>query len=76
MEGRFVIDEYSGGNTSLKVYFTDIVESYIKSISVRSDAGDTFNTIMDDRINLHYYSIFNVPFDSQPNLGRSWSYRI
>ena len=76
VEGRFVVDEYSGGNSSLKVYFTDIVESYIKSISVRSDTGDTFNTIMDDRINLHYYSIFNVPFDTRQNLGRAWSYRI
>ena len=71
-----MVDEYAGGNSSLKVYFTDIVESYIKSISVRSHTGDTFNTIMDDRISLHYYSVYNVPFDSQDNLGQSWSYRI
>ena len=74
VEGRFIIDHYSGRNTTFKVYFTDIVESYIKSISVRSGSGDTFNTIMDNKINLHYYSLYEVPFDSDQS--RSWSYRI
>ena len=71
-----MVDEYAGGNSSLKVYFTDIVESYIKSISVRSDTGDSFNTIMDERLSLHYYSLYNVPFDSPANRGQSWTYRI
>ena len=60
MDGRFIIDQYAGTNTTFKVYFTDIVESYIKSISVRSEEGDTFNTIMDNKINLHYYSLYEV----------------
>ena len=74
VEGRFIIDHYAGRNTTFKVYFTDIVESYIKSISVRSDSGDTFNTIMDNKISLHYYSLYEVPFDT--DTSRSWSYRI
>merc|ERR1711971_684266 len=48
VEGRFIIDSYSGVNTTFKVYFTDIVESYIKGISVRSGDGDSFNTIVDN----------------------------
>ena len=74
VEGRFIIDHYSGRNTTFKVYFTDIVESYIKSISLKSQGGDTFNTIMDNKISLHYYSLYEVPFDTSE--GRSWSYRI
>ena len=72
MDGRFIIDQYAGTNTTFKVYFTDIVESYIKSISVRSEQGDTFNTIMDNKINLHYYSLYEVPFTA----GSGWSYAI
>ena len=74
VEGRFIIDNYSGLNTTFKVYFTDIVESYIKGISVRSAAGDSFNTIVDNKISLHYYSLYEVPFDSQASGG--WSYSI
>ena len=74
VEGRFIIDNYSGLNTTFKVYFTDIVESYIKGISVRSATGDSFNTIVDNKISLHYYSLYEVPFDSQASGG--WSYSI
>ena len=49
VEGRFIIDNYSGVNTTFKVYFTDIVESYIKGISVRSEEGESFNTIVDNK---------------------------
>ena len=55
-----------------QVYFTDIVESYIKSISVKSEQGDSFNTIMDNKISLHYYSLYEVPFETSSD----WSYRI
>ena len=74
VEGRFIIDNYSGVNTTFKVYFTDIVESYIKGISVRSGDGDSFNTIVDNKISLHYYSLYEVPFDSQS--PGDWSYSI
>ena len=74
MEGRFIINNYSGVNTTFKVYFTDIAESYIKGISVRSEEGESFNTIVDNKISLYYYSLYVVPFDLQSSGG--WSYSI
>jgi hypothetical protein len=56
------VDLYSGRDTSFKVYFTDLVESYIKSISIESQ-GSTFNTVMDSRMSLHYLSVYDAPFD-------------
>ena len=61
--GHFSIDQYSGINTNFKVYFTNLVESYIKSISIESQDGNSFNTIMDSRMSLHYLSVYNAPFD-------------
>ena len=61
--GHFAVDQYSGRNTNFKVYFTNLVESYIKSISIESQDGNSFNTLMDSRMSLHYLSIYNVPFD-------------
>ena len=61
--GYFAIDQYSGKNTNFKVYFTNLVESYIKSISIESQDGNSFNTIMDSRMSLHYLSVYNAPFD-------------
>ena len=66
--GSFTVDKYSGKNTSFKVYFKDLVESYIKSISIRSQKGSTFNTIMDSRMSLHYLSIYDAPFDQVRHL--------
>ena len=40
-----------------------MVESYIKSISIESQDGNSFNTIMDTRMSLHYLSVYNAPFD-------------
>ena len=62
-EDHFTVDLYSGRDTSFKLYFTDLVESYIKSISIENDAGSTFNTIMDSRMSLHYLSVYDAPFD-------------
>ena len=62
-EGNFAVDLYTGMETSFKVYFPDLVESYIKSISIESEKGSVFNTIMDTRMSLHYFSVYDAPFD-------------
>ena len=62
-DDHFTVDLHSGRDTSFKVYFTDLVESYIKSISIESQKGSTFNTIMDSRMSLHYLSVYDAPFD-------------
>ena len=62
-KGQFTVDQHAGGETSFKVYFTNLVESYIKSISIEIQDGNSFNTIMDSRMSLHYLSVYNTPFD-------------
>ena len=62
-DGQFTVDQQAGRETSFKVYFTNLVESYIKSISIESQDGNSFNTIMDSRMSLHYLSVYNAPFD-------------
>lgn len=71
--GYFSIDQYSGKDTNFKVYFTNLVESYIKSISIESQDGNSFNTIMDSRMSLHYLSVYNAPFDKVKHFKKNIS---
>ena len=62
-EGLFTVDSYSGKDISFKVYFQDLVESYIKSISVENHKGNVYSTIMDTSMSLHYLSVYDAPLD-------------
>ena len=75
-KGTFVIDKFSGYNTQFSIFFPRSKESFIKAVSVRDSNSNTFSTVMDTTQNLHYYSLFSVPFDSEAAIGQSWSYRL
>ena len=61
-EGYFTVDQFSDRDTSFKIYFPDLVESYIKSVSIESEEGRTYSTILDTYTNLYYLSVYDVPW--------------
>ena len=63
-EGTFVVDALAGSRTSFKVFFPDLTESYVRSLSVSSKAAGSFTTIMDSQTSSQYLSVYDVPFDT------------
>ena len=63
-EDSFTLDQFSGQDTELALYFPEITESYIKSVVVRNRRGSSFSTVSDTRASLHYYTMYGVPFDA------------
>ena len=62
-EGTFVVDPLAGKDTSFRVFFPDLTESYVRSLSVSSRETGSFNTIMDSQASSQYLSVYRVPFD-------------
>ncbi len=60
----FTLDQFSGQDTELALFFPEITESYIKSVVLRNRRGSTFSTFSDTRASLHYYTMYGVPFDA------------
>ena len=75
-QDTFVLDNLVGHETHFNVYFPQFTESYIKSLSVSDSRGKRFSTIMDSTAGLHYYSLYNVPFDAEENTGMMWNYSL
>ena len=63
-EGAFVVDALAGSMTTFKVFFPDLTESYVRSLSVSSKAAGSFTTIMDSQASSQYLSVYDVPFDT------------
>ena len=70
-----MVDDYSGKDTNLKIYFPDPIESGIKTASVSNQNGTTYNTIMDSHSTSHYLSLYDVPYDDY-NLGSEWKFVV
>jgi len=73
---RFIIDKSVGVNTQFNVYFPEITESYIKSLSLSDTRRTRYSTLMDTTAGLHYYTIYNVPWDIPENIGMRWNYSL
>ena len=61
--GQFTVDKFAGKDTSFKLYFTSPVESYVKYLALENDKGRLYNTVMDNRMSLHYLSVYGAPLD-------------
>ncbi|XP_023336847.1 calcium-activated chloride channel regulator 2 [Eurytemora carolleeae] len=72
----FIIDKSVGVNTQFNVYFPEITESYIKSLSLSDTRRTRYSTLMDTTAGLHYYTIYNVPWDIPENIGMRWNYSL
>ena len=70
-----MVDDYSGKDTNLKIYFPDPIESGIKTASVSNQNGTTYNTIMDSHSTSHFLSLYDVPYDRE-HLGSEWKFII
>ena len=75
-KGSFLIDRSLGVNTQLNIYFPEITESYIKSFSLSDIRQKSYSTLMDTTGGLHYYTIYNVPWDTPDNIGMRWNYSL
>jgi len=74
--GNFVIDKYSGGHTQFSVFALNPFGNFLKSMNIQDKRGNMFNNIMDNMANYHIFSIYNVPFSSEQNIGMNWSYSL
>ena len=75
-EDNFVVDSLSGHQTSFKLFFPDLTESYVRGLSISNTAAGSFNTIMDSEASAQHLSVYDVPFDLTPNLGLRWRYSL
>ena len=62
--GNFIIDKFSGGDTSFNVFMLNPYDTYLKRMSVTDRRGNLYNTMMETMVNFHIFSIYNVPFQS------------
>ena len=62
-EATFVVDSLAGRDTSFKVFFPDLTESYVRGLSISNRAAGSFSTIMDSQASSQYLSVYDVPFD-------------
>ena len=75
-DDNFVVDSLSGYQTSFKLYFPDLTESYVRGLSISNSAAGSFNTIMDSEASAQHLSVYDVPFDLRANLGLKWHYSL
>ena len=62
--GNFIIDKFSGGETSFSAFMLNPYEPFLKRMSVTDRRGNLYNTMMETMVNFHIFSIYNVPFQS------------
>ena len=62
--GNFIIDKFSGGETSFNAFMLNPYDTYLKRMSVTDRRGNLYNTMMETMVNFHIFSIYNVPFES------------
>ena len=77
--GSFVIDEHIGSNTQFQLYTLGSKQNngLVKGISINDKKAGKYSQ-MDD-VNLQeyqYLTVYQVPFDTENNIGMLWSYEI
>jgi calcium-activated chloride channel regulator 4 len=74
--GNFIIDKFSGGQTQFNVFTLNPYDTYLKKMSLSDRRGNLYNIMMDNMANFHVFSIYNVPFQSEQNIGMNWTYSL
>ena len=74
--GHFVVDRFARRETQFRVYFRDQLESYIRALTVDSEVGSSYSTIMDSSTSSHYLGVYDVPYDAPGNAGLAWRYSL
>ena len=77
--GTFVIDQHIGSNTEFQVYTMGSKKDngFIRSISVNDIRQENYAQIFDAHfLEYHFFSVYQVPFDSEKNIGMTWNYEI
>ena len=74
--GHFVVDRFARRETQFRVYFRDQLESYIRALTVDSEVGNSYSTIMDSMVSQHYLGVYDVPYDEPGNAGLAWRYSL
>ena len=74
--GHFVVDRFARRETQFRVYFRDQLESYIRALTVDSEVGSSYSTIMDSSASSHYLGVYDVPYDEPGNAGLAWRYSL